>query len=63
MNTHLLSASENSTKDSAFNLKQELLEEKMKMIYKDKSPLDKASLWSKGLFSWAYPLINYARTN
>ena len=35
----------------------------MKMIYKDKSPLDKASLWSKALFSWAYPLINYARTN
>lgn len=32
------------------------------MIYHDKNPLDTASTYSQIMFSWAYPLIRFAKT-
>lgn len=33
------------------------------MVYKDKSPIKSAGCCSRAFFSWAYPLIHFARTN
>jgi len=43
-------------------LSKDVDRERIELIYKGKSPLKSASLWSRTLFSWTYPMIRYARS-
>lgn len=52
-----------SNKNNISQLTDDLENERINMIYKGKAPSESASLWSKALFSWAYPLIRHARTH
>ena len=52
-----------SNKNNISELTGEIENERINMIYKGKTPSESASLWSKALFSWAYPLIRHARTH
>ena len=45
---------------SSPELSKEVDRERVEMTYKGKS-ISQASLWSRALFSWTYPMIRYAR--
>jgi hypothetical protein len=45
------------------DLTKDVERERIRMIYANKNPLDTASTWSRIMFSWAYPLIRYARND
>lgn len=64
---HLLSSSpqqqSQSIKGSIQELNKDLADERINMTYQDKAPYMSASYCSRALFTWAYPLIKYAKTN
>ena len=43
-------------------LSKDVHKQRIELIYKGKPPLESASLWSRALFSWTYPMIRYARS-
>lgn len=42
---------------------EDVQKERIDLIFKDKPPLKSASLLSRTLFSWTYPMIRYARSH